>query len=236
MVVPDSAVRALMALARAKTLATAAVTQDPTASQRAVLEALAVWFGSPDAIAATELPEHLIDLLVEIGIDRRVAEEVGEVTATPRLTGRTRYGSPAPSDGMTVLRMVASQEPEMRARYVLAACLRLTEALGAEDYAGEPGEYAHALTKERHYLAQHVGAGRNRRAAAKRVDEVAAEYPYLVWRTMRDSRVDGRCAMLEGRVFTADHLPDGQIPGAVHPRCRCRAESWGNPLWALNRN
>lgn len=222
--VPDPAVRALMALARAtavtgKTLTIDEPTYDPTARERAVLAALTVWFGSTEAIAATGLPGYLVDLLIGVGIDRRVAEEIGELTATPQLTGRTRYGSPPPIDGMTVLRMVASEEPEMRARYVLAACRRLTEALGAEDYAQEAGQYAHALGKERRYLAQHVGAGRNRRAAAKRVDEVAKTYPYLVWRTMRDSRVEGRCRALEGRVFTADNLPDGQIPGAVHPRC-----------------
>jgi SPP1 gp7 family putative phage head morphogenesis protein len=141
------------------------------------------------------------------------------------LSGRSRYGSPSAFDGMPALRRVATEEPEYRAAYLLAAARRLSAAKTR-------GDYANALDKERRYLDMHVKAGRGRRAAARKVDEVSeADGPLLVWRTKGDNRVDQRCAMLEGRLFTAADPPDGVYPGAVHPRCRCWAVGWGGQLF-----
>jgi hypothetical protein len=196
-----------MALARAHV-----VKADATSS-------LAAWFGSPAAISADQLPTHLIAEMVGTGISYRAAREAGALGLSVRLTGRSRYGSPAPRDGMSLMRRTAGEEPEMRARYVMAAARRLT----ADDSDA-------AMKREQNYLAMHVAAGRKRRAAAALVDVVASHSAtgFLRWNTMHDDRVDGRCAALDGRLFTIGNLPDGgAIPGALHPRCRCYATAWG---------
>lgn len=187
---------------------------------------LAVWFGSPAAITAEQLPPAMVAQLMALGIPARAAREAGALGLSVRLTGRTKYGSPVATDGMTVLRRVSSEEPTMRARYVLAAARRLAQAIAGDDYDA-------ALKREQNYLSLHVEAGRKRRAAAALVDAVLKHSVtgFLRWNTQQDSRVDSKCRALEGRLFTADHLPDGQIPGAVHPRCRCFATAWGgSPL------
>jgi SPP1 gp7 family putative phage head morphogenesis protein len=203
----DAQVRALMALARA--------TAGDSAS--AMAKSLAAWFGSPAAINASQLPPNLIAELVALGISRRAARKAGALALSVRLTGRSRYGSPAPYAGMPLTRRVASEEPGLRARYVIAAARRLTE-----------DDSDAAVKREQNYLAMHVAAGRRRRAAAALVDVVASKSgPWLVFRTQHDDRVDGQCAALDGRIFNIDSPPDGKIPGAVHPRCRCYATAWG---------
>ena len=231
----EARVRALMAIARAKVAGAgireqvAAVYKFDVASplndQSVAMYVLTSWFGSKEAIAATQLPEDVLEVLVSVGVDRDAAIEIGKLILAKPLSGRSRYGAPSAFTGMGALRRVATEEPEYRAAYLLAAARRLTEAKAVNDYAN-------ALAKERRYLDMHVAAGRGRRAAAKRVDEVSdADGPLLVWRTRQDNRVDPRCAMLEGRLFTADSPPDGVYPGAVHPRCRCWAVGWGGQLF-----
>lgn len=211
-VMATAAARALMALARAKS---AEVTH---ASQTAVLTALAVWLGSKDAVSASGLPDSLIGMLVALGIDRRAAVTVGEMATVKRLTGRTSGGSPPPTESMTVMRRVASDEPMMRAQYILAAARRLTAAISSDRFDA-------ALAAEQKYLAAHVKAGQNRRAAAKRVDDLGTHV--LVWRTVMDEKTTPECAAMDGRLFMASNPPGGMIPGAVHSRCRCRAEVFG---------
>lgn len=198
-----------MALARASVVKAAA--GDATSS-------LAAWFGSPAAINATRLPPDLIAELVALGISERAARKAGALALSVRLTGRSRYGSPAPYAGMPLTRRVAGEEPEMRARYVIAAARRLTE-----------DDSDAAVKREQNYLAMHVAAGRKRRAAAALVDVVASHSAtgFMRWNTQHDDRVDGTCRALEGRLFTIDNLPDGLIPGAAHARCRCYATAWG---------
>lgn len=205
----DAQARALMALARAH--ATKANAGDSASS-------MATWFGSPAAINADRLPTYLVADLVAMGFTERAARQAGALALSVRLTGRSRYGSPAPYAGMPLTRRVAGEEPEMRARYVVAAARRLTE-----DNSDA------AMKREQNYLAQHVAAGRKRAAAAALVDVVASHSAtgYLRWNTMHDNRVDGTCRALEGRLFTIDNLPDGLIPGAAHARCRCYATAWG---------
>jgi len=224
----EAQVRALMALARA-TVRKQAPAQVDTVEQRnhvteeaAVIAALAAWFATAFAITAVKLPAHLIAELVELGVPARAAGTAGELGLSVRLTGRTRHGSPAPHAGMTLTRQVAADEPTMRARFVLAAARRL--ALGLTD-----DEFTAAEKRERHYLELHVAAGRKRRAAAAAVDEVAASSAtgFMRWNTQQDTRVTPDCRLLEGRLFTADNLPAGAIPGAVHMSCRCFATAWG---------
>lgn len=224
----EATVRALMAIARAKAAGTdglrAQLNKVDLFSQIVyegrVLDALTTWFASKDAVKATELPRAVVDELVANGIKRDIAEQVGEMVLAKPMTGRTRHGAPSPQDDMTAMRRVASEEPSMRAQYVLAACKRLSLA---DSPTGT------ALKNERRYLDMHVAAGRGRRAAAKKIDAIDA--PVLIWRTQEDSKVEARCAMLDHRLFTADNPPNGAYPGAVHPRCRCYAVAWARPLF-----
>jgi SPP1 gp7 family putative phage head morphogenesis protein len=126
---------------------------------------------------------------------------------------------------MTAAQLVSSQEPGWRARYTLAAARRLAAGM-------ENGDYSAALARERAYRAAHIAAGKNRRAAARKLDVLGREHDgeLLIWRTRRDDRVSLDCQLLDGRVFPADSPPDGQIPGAVHPRCRCYAVPY-RPGW-----
>lgn len=230
----EAVVRALMAVARAHVVGTGSGLRDqlnkfdasrPLADQSVALHVLTAWFASRDAIQATELPDEVLDVLADAGVDRLAAIEIGKLLLAKPLSGRSRYGSPSAFEGMPATRRVATEEPEYRAAYLLAASRRLSAAK-------VEGEYSKALDKERRYLGMHVAAGRGRRAAARKVDEVSeSDGPLLVWRTQGDNRVDGRCAMLEGRLFTADNPPDGMYPGAVHPRCRCFAVGWGGQLF-----
>lgn len=215
----DVAARAWMALARARVHKAQGF---GVIQEHAVLAALTAWFAGKEAIAATVLPPTLIKMLIDIGIDAGVAEHVGEMVLAKPLSGRSRHGVPAPYKGMPAARRIATEEPEMRARYVLAAARRLTQSL-AED------TYDQALSNEKRYLGMHVAAGRKRRSAARQVDDVAKNSPVLVWRTAGDSRVEPVCRALEGRLFTADNPPDGTYPGAAHLRCRCHAAAWGSP-------
>lgn len=196
-----------MALARAH--ATKAATSDAASS-------LAAWFGSPAAINATRLPPDLIAELVALGVSERAARKAGALALSVRLTGRSRYGSPAPYAEMPLTRRVAGEEPGMRARYVIQAARRLTE-----------DDSDAAVKREQNYLAQHVAAGRRRRAAAAVVDAVAAQSTtgFMRWNTKQDQHVTADCAALEGRLFTIDNPPG--IPGAMHMRCRCWATAWG---------
>lgn len=216
-------VRALMALARAKAATAQLIKLDHEivfTGEHDLLVALTKWFASPDAISARALPGELVDRLVASGIKRALADQVGRMVLAKPMSGRHRGGAPTTND--TAMQRVASEEPQMRALYVLAACKRLTAA--AED-----GDPARAMDKERRYLDQHVAAGRGRRAAAKKVDDLGADL--LVWRTQEDVRVDARCALNDHRLFTIDNPPGGVYPGAAHPKCRCYAVVWGSPLF-----
>lgn len=203
-----------MALARAK----AATTADPEADRKRrhdLVPILAVWFGSKAAIGATQLPEVLLQELMNTGISRQAVELAGRITLQHPLPGRTGSGSPKP--GASAARTVASHEPEVRAEYLLAAAERLDEALA-------DGDEEKATANEERYAAQHVAAGQNRRRAAKKLDELAAESPVLRWKTIMDKNTTPDCAALNNRLFLASSPPG--IPGAMHVRCRCSAEPY----------
>lgn len=187
-------------------------------AEEAVIAALAVYFGSSAAIGATMLPAALVARLAALGISPKAVRAAGRITMAPPLTGRRRYGSP--TSRTSTVRAVATDEPLMRARYLVAAARRLTQALL------DRAPFDAALRQERRYLDQHRTAGRNRARAAAELDRVATEAgPWLRWHTVIDSRTDAECLALDGTVFTLDNLPGGLIPGAVHARCRCYATS-----------
>ena len=218
-----------MALARAKAASSELYKFDPSGqldAEAALLVALTRWFASKEAIIADELPSDLVGQLVESGLNREAIAMMGRLVLAKPLTGRSRHGAPGAYDGMPATRRVASEEPEYRAQYLLASAKRLTAAR-------DEGNYGGALVLERRYLDMHVAAGRGRRAAARAIDVLTEKNPrrLLVWHTKKDSRVDGRCASLEGRLFTPDNPPGGAYPGSVHPRCRCWATPWGGQLF-----
>lgn len=204
----DATVRALMALARAKAAGTDAD----------LLADLADWFGSQPAIAATELPDDLIAKLVARGYTRKAVMEAGRLASSPSMSGRSRYGSPAPKDDMTAARRVAVDEPRLRAQFVIASSHRLTEAEAEDRLSAQ-------LADEQRYRDMHVAMGRKRRQAARQVDDAAkrSRDGWLVWRCA--AKPEAVCAALDGRLFKPDN-PPGAYPGAVHPSCRCHAEPW----------
>lgn len=212
-----------MALARAKALTFAEPTfdQQPQHRQRRdIVPILALWFGSKAAIGATVLPEAILAELASIGIGHVAALKAGEIVLRHPLSGRTAAGSPESGRETTTARKVAAEEPKMRAEFLVNSAERLSEALAM-------GDYDKAVAKEEGYAEQHVAAGQNRRKAAKKLDELAATSPMLVWRTILDERTTPDCAVLNGRIFPANNPP--AIPGAVHSRCRCSAEAWSGP-------
>ena len=191
--------------------------QQPSPAEDAVIAALAVFLGSVLAVKAIHLPRVLVARLESLGLATKAIKAAGDMAMEPPLTGRGRFGSPAPETATTTVRTVKADEPEMRARYVVAAAKRLTRAITL-------GVYPQALRVEAIYLKQHRAAGQNRAKAAAALDEVATQSgPWLMWQARMDDRTTADCAALNGRLFTINDLPSGLIPGAVHPHCRCRA-------------
>lgn len=201
---------------------TAAVQLDPyradqqqqglTPEEDAALVALAAFLASVAAVRAVTLPGYLVDRLVALGLNRRAVRAAGKLTLEPALTGRTRWGSPLSRFGpQTMVRRMAAAEPMMRARYLLAAAMRLTKA--ATD-----GAFTSGLTREQTYLDAHRRAGQRRAKVAREYDIVARGQTFLRWQTAGDSKVDADCAALDGSVWNVDR-PLMPPPGAVHPHC-----------------
>jgi hypothetical protein len=186
-------------------------------AEEAVIAALTVFFASKAAIGATFLPAHLVQALVSLGISKRAAFRAGREALAVPMAGRNRHGMPLNLPPTSAGRVVRADEPGLRARYVLNAGRRLTGAL-------IDGRFPAAARDERRWLTAHINAGRRRRKAAQKLDELAdAGAGLLRWRTKRDARVTPDCQVLEGQVFTAADPPtvNGRvaIPGAVHPNC-----------------
>jgi SPP1 gp7 family putative phage head morphogenesis protein len=230
-----------------------------TAAEIAVLAALAAYLATRLAVAAVFLPTRLVGRLTALGLSARAVRDAGKLALEPPLTGRGRHGSPsatppgAPPPSATgaypgwsagaapgspaaahpgtpagspmtsTARQAKADEPTMRAQYILTAAKRLTRAQTLD-------VYDQALRLEQTYLDQHRHAGQNRVKAAQALDEIAAKHgPWLQWIAVLDHRTTPDCRALNGRLFTIDNLPNGQIPGAVHPRCRCRAAPFFPP-------
>ena len=181
-------------------------------AEDAVIAALVAWFITSAGASALSLPASLVARLVALGLSARAVRAAGKLALKSASAGNVTALS------TTTARAVKAAEPELRAQYLLNASKRLTRALTLD-------VYPQALRLEDNYQQQYEDAAQNRVRAATALDQVAMSNRggYLVWRTQQDSRVESECRALEGRVFTLDNLPDGQMPGAVHPHCRCYA-------------
>jgi hypothetical protein len=183
-------------------------------AEDAVIAALVAWFLLSVGASGLSLPARLVARLVSLGLSVRAVRAAGKLALKPASTGNV-VAFPT-----TTVRLVRDQEPTLRAQYLLNAAKRLTRALTL-------GTYEQATRLEDNYQRQYEAAAQNRVRAAIALDRVAVSNRggWLIWRTQEDSRVESECRALAGRRFTLDNLPDGQLPGAVHPACRCFAES-----------
>lgn len=211
-------------------------TPQPTPTEQlqddaAVIAQLSVAIAEATTIAELVLPPALLALLLRMGLRRDAIQAAAALTLRGPLYRTPARGSRASG---TAAAQVAAQEPEMRARYLLAAARRITRDLRTVT-PRRPGEkppppgqrLADAIRRERRFWRQHLDAQRNRRRAAHEVDLVALVSPWMQWQTANDARVEQDCRHLAGRTFTIADPPrlDGHVvwPGAVHPHCRCRA-------------
>ncbi|OJY40312.1 minor capsid protein [Pseudonocardia sp. 73-21] len=185
--------------------------QGPPADDHPVVDAAAVATLAAVLLAGgADLALAVAGRLLTAGFTGPVAAGIAEfVTAS----------TPVPSSAVGVLarRRIALRNAVLRARYVLNAAQRVTDAV----VSGTPLE--EALQAERTHWQAHRSATAHRAAAARQVDQAAAVSPLLRWRTVHDDRVTPDCAALDGRVFDVARPPGGTYPGTVHARCRCTA-------------
>jgi hypothetical protein len=199
--------------------------QGLTQEEEAALVALAAFLASVAAVRAVTLPGYLVDRMVSLGLNRRAVRAAGKLTLEPALTGRTRWGSPISRFGpQTMVRRMAAAEPTMRARYLLAAAVRMTKAAAA-------GAFTSGLSREQTYLDAHRRAGQRRARVAREYDETARGQQFLRWNAIFDKATTPDCAAMDGSIWSVDR-PPMPPPGAVHPYCRCTAEPAGTPSTA----
>jgi SPP1 gp7 family putative phage head morphogenesis protein len=181
-------------------------------AEDAVIAALVAWFLVSAGASALSLPADLVARMVSLGLSARAVGAAAKLALKPVPTGNVVVFP------TSTVRAVKAAEPELRAQYLLNAAKRLTRALTLD-------VYPQATRLEAGYQQQYEQAAQNRVRAATALDQVAVSNRggWLTWRTQEDSRVESECRALAGRRFTLDNLPDGQLPGAVHPHCRCFA-------------
>ena len=190
--------------------------QGLTPVEEAVVAAIAVYLASSAAVHAVTLPAVLMSRLMALGLSRRAVRTASRLTMDPPLTGRNRWGSPSPSPAgadVSMTRMVAADEPLWRARYLLAAAQRLTDA-------AVRGDFTNAVTKERRYLRQHRAAGKGRRAGAAQADQEfgKSNSGLLIW----NGGTCPECAPRDGSVFRPGQL---SLP-PLHPNCGCGVSAY----------
>lgn len=108
-----------------------------------------------------------------------------------------------------------SLEALYRAAYLLAAAQRLQAGVNQ----GVP--LAQLLATEKRYLALHIAAQLNRRAAADAVDRVRRETgtELIGWKAVMDEKTSPECRAADGKNFHAGIPPTIGFPGAVHVHC-----------------
>ncbi len=203
------------------------------------------------AVAAVALPTPLVERLVALGLSRRAVRAAGRLTVRPPLTGRTRGGGPpaetlsafaarpvepvgwqpsivrtvrartAPNGAVLMSRLMADNEPVMRARYLVAASSRLTTAQ-------IDGRFTAAATLELTYLDAHRRAGIRRARIARDYDALARRHEFLSWLTRNDARVTPDCRARSGETWHIS-APPFPPPGAQHVACRCISVPIGSP-------
>jgi hypothetical protein len=81
-----------------------------------------------------------------------------------------------------------------------------------------------ALAAERKNLDAHVKERRRRTAADDAVEAARRLYgDVLSWNLGPTDNHCPVCTARDGNNFRADSPPDGELPGAAHPHCRCFA-------------
>lgn len=211
----------------------------PTDAEQAVVGALTTFLAEATLTGVVVLPPYLYSKLLRLHLHPAAIRAAATLTLRGPLFRRPQRG-PRTGTTDTAAALVAAGEPEMRARYLLAAAKRITRDLRTI-IPTPPGQPAPSLTdrvrdalrRERRYWRQHVDAQRNRRQSAQAVDDVTQLSPWWQWRTAGDARVEADCRRFAGRTFTVANPPmlDGRpvFPGAVHPHCRCVAVTTFDP-------
>lgn len=193
-----------------------------TSAETVVVAAVTVFLASNIAVTAVGLPTVLVRRMATLGLSVNAIRAAARLTLEPALTGRTRWGSPVRKVGpQTMVRRMAAAEPGRRARYLLNAAKRLTQA-------GRDREFTAGLRREAAYLAAHRRAGLKRARVAREYDRVARGQTFLKWRARMDSKTTPDCAAKNGTVWNVNN-PPFPPPGAQHPSCRCVAAPLGRP-------
>lgn len=185
-------------------------------AEDAVVDSLATFLLEVQLVASTAVPLYL---LLRLGISKRAAQMTFRLARSPELPRLVRPRTD------TALAQVNREEARIRARYLLGAAKRLAASL---KLGGSPGA---AWRAEQRHFQQHIDAARNRRRAARQVDRLAQNSPWMTWQTAADARVEADCRALAGRLFSVAQPPklNGRTvwPGMVHPHCRCTAAPFG---------
>ncbi len=190
-------------------------------AEQAAIAVVAAYLATTTAVAAVALPASLVGQLTSLGLSRRAVRAAGRLTLDPPLTGRTSWGSPTPAaarprdrgGAVSMTRLTASNEPTMRARYLLAAAKRLTRTATERRFTA-------GLRRERTYLDAHRRAGIRRARIARDYDRLARRHQYLKWVAVLDDRTTPDCAARHGSVWSVSN-PPFPPPGAQHVACRC---------------
>lgn len=205
--------------------------------EQEAVAALTAFIAEAVLVEAVTLPPRIYARLLRLGLRRDAVQAAATLTLRAPFF---RTHARGPRSGGTAAAQVAAQEPELRARYLLAAARRITRDLRTI-VPTKPGEtpptvaqrLTDALRRERRHWRAHVDAQRNRRQAAREVDRLAQVSPWWEWQTANDARVEADCRRFAGRTFTVADPPrlNGRVvfPGAVHPHCRCRAVGTFDP-------
>lgn len=186
-----------------------------------MVAAVVVYLASTAAVAAVTLPVALVGRLTALGLSLRAVRAAGRITLWPPLTGRSRWGSPAPGRArdrggvVSMTRLTGEHEPEYRARYLLAAAKRLTRAAAQ-------GRWTAGVAQERTYLEAHRQAGLRRARIARDYDRLARHHTFLKWVAVLDQRTTPDCRARNGSVWNVAN-PPFPGPGAQHVSCRCTA-------------
>jgi hypothetical protein len=213
--------------------------QQPSRGDQRVGETIAAVLaaGLSPAAAATALrkafaPLRLAGAAVRAAID--LGRRLPAISVHRMLRSRLRAAARRRSDARAGLAGSARLNAyRYRARYLVNAARRFHAAVKARAQGeSEAGAIRKAMRAERRYLSQHLAAQRNRGAARREVERMAAIHgDRLGWFAVRDGTTTGDCSHAHGRDFLVSRPPSIGYPGAVHPRCRCRPVApWGAPL------
>lgn len=217
--------------------------QGLTPAEKVAVAALAAWLALAVARKAVRLPNRIAALLTATGLPPKAVRVAGQLALTAPLPGRARTdAAPGPAGATpdhrhgsyrltTAHQDALIGEPAYRAQFLVNSAKRLAVAhdMGVGDIQ---------VAKERAYLAAHRRAARNRTQVAAHIDELAQQSPWLEWHCKTDpatgqpdDRVTPDCRAMHGQIFTLDQPPVIGWPGAVHPKCRCRATPFGVGLF-----